>query len=170
MDHDGGMSHLALNNVQLYAPAPVNLLSWGALRKQGWKLDLIAKPNVLIRGRIKVPLLRCGPAGRLLAVCLPLSRQTPVSQPSPMLVAKEADTFEGWHKRLGHMSTLLDLGRQGRLIITNVSSNTFKMEDCDVCARAKTTRLTSGDMCVRATKPLEIVHSDIADPLKPSYR
>ena len=41
------------------------------------------------------------------------------------------------------------------------------MEDCEVCAIAISTRLTFGDVSVRGRVPVEIVHSDIAGPLKP---
>ena len=42
------------------------------------------------------------------------------------------------------------------------------MEDCDTCAVSKATRLTFGNTSIKATKPLEIIHSDLAGPLKPS--
>jgi hypothetical protein len=65
-------------------------------------------------------------------------------------------------------STIKRLAESGQLQITDKDTSTFKMEECEVCAIAKTTRLTFNDMSVAAQQPLEIVHSDIAGPLKPS--
>lgn len=167
MELEGGRSQLRLDHVLYHPSAPANLLSCGALREQGWKFDLLSEPNAMFRGRARIPLVSCGPSGRLSAICLPLAK--PV-QPSAFLILQEADTVEGWHKRLAHVgvSTILTLAKRGRIRVTNASFNTFKMEDCDVCARAKATRLSFGDLSVRAKRPLEIVHSDIAGPLKPS--
>jgi hypothetical protein len=65
------------------------------------------------------------------------------------------------------VSTIKKLAASGQLHITDKDTSTFKMEECEVCAIAKTTRLTFGDISVAAQEPLEIVHSDIAGPLKP---
>jgi hypothetical protein len=85
------------------------------------------------------------------------------------LTGQDKDTIQGWHNRLGHMgvSTIKKLAASGQLHITDKDTSTFKMEECEVCATAKTTRLTFGDISVAAQEPLEIVHSDIAGPLKP---
>jgi hypothetical protein len=85
------------------------------------------------------------------------------------LTVQDKDTIQGWHNRLGHLgvSTIKKLEQSGQLHITDKDSSTFKMEECEICAVAKTTRLTFGDCSVAAKEPLEIVHSDIAGPLKP---
>lgn len=53
-------------------------------------------------------------------------------------------------------------------VVDHPKEKEFKMEDCDTCAVAKASRLTFGNTSIRGLKPLEIIHSDIAGPLKPS--
>jgi hypothetical protein len=85
------------------------------------------------------------------------------------LTVQDKDTVQGWHNRLGHLgvSTIKKLAEAGQLHITDKDTSTFKMEECEVCAVAKTTRLTFDDTPVQAKQPLEIVRSDMAGPLKP---
>jgi hypothetical protein len=85
------------------------------------------------------------------------------------LTVQDKDTVQGWHNRLGHLgvSTIKKLAEAGQLHITDKDTSTFRMEECEVCAVAKTTRLTFDNTPVQAKQPLEIVHSDIAGPLKP---
>lgn len=39
---------------------------------------------------------------------------------------------------------------------------------CETCLKAKQTRLPFGDKRLKATRPLEIVHTDICGPVDPS--
>lgn len=58
------------------------------------------------------------------------------------------------------------LPRQARLQIAASDRNEFTMEDYAVCATANA--FTIGDVFVLGKTPLQIVHSDIAGPLKPA--
>jgi hypothetical protein len=83
---------------------------------------------------------------------------------------KSDDTLAAWHTPLGHMGVkeLIQLRKDGLIEITDERSSKFKSEDCDVCTVTKHTRQPFSDVPVKATKPLEIVHSDLAGPLKPA--
>jgi hypothetical protein len=136
---------------------------------------------------INIPVYKTGPGGTLRAFRLPLKKdfyseseqqQAVVSvdekikrkeQEQLYLTVQDKDTIQGWHNRLGHMgvSPIKKLAASGQLHITDKDTSTFKVEECEVCAIAKITRLTFDDISVAAQEPLEIVHSDIAGPLKP---
>ena len=71
---------------------------------------------------------------------------------------------------LGHdMTTIKDLARDERVTgLTITGGLEFKTSDCESCQISKATRLTFNDVSIRGTGPLEIVHSDVAGPVRPS--
>jgi predicted secreted protein len=179
---------MTLHNVISMEDTPVNLLDQGTLIEKGWSVDITKEGGVISQYGINIPVYKTGPGGTLRAIRLPLRKdffkqseqqENAVSvknqvkkrkgQDDLYLTVQDKDTIEGWHNRLGHMgvSTIKKLAASGQLQITDKDSSTFKMEECEVCAIAKTTRLTFGDISVAAQVPLEIVHSAIAGPLKP---
>ena len=176
---------LTLHNVVLMEDAPANLLSQGTLIEKGWDVQITKYGGMISQGDINIPVYKTGAGGTLRAFKLPLRKdyysqaeqqEDAVSErmeenkaEAAYLTVQDKDTIQGWHNRLGHMgvSTIKKLATSGQLHITDKDTSTFKMEECEVCAIAKTTRLTFGDISVAAQEPLEIVHSDIAGPLKP---
>ncbi|GHJ83600.1 hypothetical protein NliqN6_0002 [Naganishia liquefaciens] len=121
--------------------APASWLSLGSLQQKGWTFDFIKGSMSL--GSHPLQMYNVGPRGRLQkgklhAICLPLV--LPERKVVKTVPLKIADSSE----------------------------SEFKMEDCEVCAIAKATRLTFGNVSVPGKVPLEIVHSDIAGPLKPA--
>lgn len=42
-----------------------------------------------------------------------------------------------------------------------------QLSNCEVCIQAKHTRMPFGDQRKRATRPLEIIHTDICGPITP---
>jgi len=42
------------------------------------------------------------------------------------------------------------------------------ISNCKVCVKAKTTKLPHNTIRVRATRPLEIIHSDLVGPIRPA--
>jgi hypothetical protein len=181
------IGHLTLHDVVLMEYAPANLLSQGTLLAKGWDVDITQHGGMISKHGVNIPVYKTGPGGTLRAFRLPLKKdfyieseqqQAVVSvdekikrkeQGDLYLTVQDKDTIQGWHNRLGHMgvSAIKKLAASGQLHITDKDSSTFKMEECEVCAIAKTTRLTFGDISVTAQEPLEIVHSDITGPLKP---
>lgn len=81
--------------------------------------------------------------------------------------SEEENKSAKWHRRLGHigdrrlrkltqMADGLDLGKDD-------GKDTL----CDVCVRAKQTRKPFGKERSRASRPLEIVHTDVCGPIEP---
>lgn len=167
---------LVLQDVTYLPSAPANLLSLGTLQQKGWTFDFAN--GYMALGSYRIRMYNVGPKGKqqkgkLHAICLPLVPPAPaVEQPatrSIFVVTQQKDTLVNWHRRIAHIgvSTIKELAAAGRLQIASSPGPEFKMEDCEVCAIAKATRLTFGDVSVRGDVPLAIVHSDIAGPLKP---
>lgn len=76
---------------------------------------------------------------------------------------------EQWHKKLGHLS----YKNLGKLTKLNEGID-LKLEDlnqekiCSVCHEAKQTRIKFGEERNRATRSLQIVHTDLCGPINPS--
>jgi hypothetical protein len=169
-------THILFTDVHYLEGSPANLLSQGVLLAKGWKFNLTATGGSMTRDGLTIPLLPAGTAGRLRAVWLTLAEGTQSSATKAgalggtlFATSQDLDSLEGWHRRLGHMGvTAIKELHSKQLIDIAEGTESFKGADCDVCARSKATRLTLGDTPAKATEPLQIIHSDIAGPLKPS--
>ena len=76
--------------------------------------------------------------------------------------ANKVITDELWHRRLGHPSNQA-LSSLSTIISEVVGSSNHK-EFCDVCLRAKQTRLSFNFSENKAAKPFDLVHCDIWRP------
>lgn len=85
------------------------------------------------------------------------------------LIAETTQKAVEWHRKLGHLSIknikkLIDMS-------TGINLNKVDLDQlnsiCDVCMQAKQTRLPFGNNRYRATRPLEILHTDICGPIDP---
>jgi hypothetical protein len=75
-----------------------------------------------------------------------------------------------WHRTLGHLSfkNLKQLNKENNLGITETD---FKISEktCEICLKAKQTRFPFSTERTRATRPLEIIHTDICQIEKPTW-
>ena len=76
--------------------------------------------------------------------------------------ANKVITHELWHRRLGHPSNQA-LSTLSAIISEVVGSSNHK-ELCDVCLRAKQTRLSFNVSENKAAKPFDLIHCDICGP------
>lgn len=74
-----------------------------------------------------------------------------------------------WHRRLGHldMRNVCELVRQDMATGIDMKVSDELSSICDSCVRAKLARLAFNGTRKRATKPLQIVHSDVCGPIDP---
>lgn len=81
--------------------------------------------------------------------------------PTRALVSTTPDTLT-WHKRLGHLN-------KDYLTKTSKQTSIGPVSDfsCEVCLKNKSTRNISRSTPIKATRPLEKIHSDIAGPITP---
>lgn len=74
-----------------------------------------------------------------------------------------------WHERLGHLGTnnmikLLNLSEGMKLTKGEIRE---QLSNCEMCIHANHTRLPFADQRKRATRPMEIVHTDVCGPITP---
>lgn len=73
--------------------------------------------------------------------------------------------FDTWHRRLGHICN----DNLKKVEQSNADINLGKLNNlkCIVCVKAKQTRLPFKEVGSRATRLLELIHSDVMGPLTP---
>lgn len=94
----------------------------------------------------------------------------PVALEESHLTNVQTDTAMMWHRKLGHISnnnlqTLQTISEGMKLSNTEMKNLN---EVCDTCQKAKQTRLKFGDARERATRPLQIIHTDVCGPIDPN--
>lgn len=78
-------------------------------------------------------------------------------------------TLNQWHRTLGHCN-LSDIKQLPKVVEGMKISNTEE-PFCDTCQKGKMTHTSNGrGERVRATQPLELVHTDLAGPISPSLQ
>lgn len=84
-------------------------------------------------------------------------------------VTSNKNDIVDWHRKLGH------IGVQNLIKLTTMSEG-IKIPNeqkelnsaCEICLKAKQTRFPFKTVRTRATRPLEIVHTDVCGPIEPS--
>lgn len=87
-------------------------------------------------------------------------------------LVSETENIENWHKKLGHTSNKNMLKLKSNSVGLNLSDSeikNFKNTTCEVCIKAKQTRKPFSEIRQRATRPLEIIHTDVCGPLDPTW-
>jgi hypothetical protein len=83
---------------------------------------------------------------------------------------QQSDSLKLWHHRLGHLNyqDVIRLSKTAEGI--DLSEHTIPVEVCPGCSFGKMCRTPFPPRSNRATKPLEIIHSDICGPMQVSSR
>ena len=78
---------------------------------------------------------------------------------------KRKESLETWHKLLGHCN-LHDVKKLENVVkgMNITDSNHF---DCETCILSKQTNTRNREPDIRATKPFELIHTDLAGPVDP---
>lgn len=72
-----------------------------------------------------------------------------------------------WHRKLGHINlNALKNMRDGAVIGINFKDDGTNLKNCEICCSGKMSRRPFGNNGSRATKILEIIHSDLAGPME----
>lgn len=78
--------------------------------------------------------------------------------------------LQTWHDILGHCN-YDDVQRLQSVVEgMKINGTTNKPPHCDVCTQGKFVQTRNRDPDVRATKPLELVHTDLAGPIHPESK
>ena len=136
----------------LYVPdLGFNLLSVSSLTKQGASVEFLAD-SVIVRDLSTGSTLASG-------------QQDGGLYKFTALISKDADAAL-WHARFGHLSasTLQQASKDG--LVDGLPSISASSSICQACLRGKQTRLPFPQEAThRASKPLELVHSDLCGPM-----
>ena len=77
---------------------------------------------------------------------------------------KRIENLESWHRLLGHCNTS-DIKKLEN-VVQGMKINGIENFDCETCTMAKQTNSRSREPDIRATKPFELVHTDLARPIE----
>lgn len=148
----------------LYVPnLSTNLLSVNSITKNGGEV-IFTEDEVLVKAENKTIMKGKKMSNGLFQVKLKVDVNI-----ESLLTEKAESQAKQWHRKLGHAS-------HGIMKKTAFSSEGMKLSNndleelkhgCDVCQKAKQTRLSFGDTRMRATRPLQIIHTDLCDPIDP---
>ena len=154
-----------ISNVHYLPKGRLNLLSGSTIMENGWDISLRTDGGE-IKGYGHVLRLRREKGFWMLD--LPKQKGKILTAAAGSTPSK---TLQEWHVSLGHLgvSTIKKLEKASLVTITDKDS-TFTGDQCDTCMISKATRLSFTDIPVRAQRQLELLHTDVAGPLKPSIK
>ena len=162
---------LALHNVAYVPELKKNLLSVGAMTAMGAEVRFDSKKCVVVKGDVQHTIGHCV-GGKLYCVSLP-----PPDSAYFASGATPAPSKELWHCRYGHLneSDVNKLAKknmvEGMKVNDKSKSNSTVGDKCEGCILGKMTKNPFPKKSMnRATKPLELVHTDLCGPLQvPSH-
>jgi len=140
----------------LYVPdLDQNLLSVGQLLEKGFKLYFEDK-HCLIKEASGHDLFKVKMRGKSFSL-------NPLEEEQVVYSARE-NASELWHKRLGHYHYQGLLKMQESMKVENLSKLGASSKNCRACQFGKQSRLPFPKATWRATRKLQLVHTDIGGP------
>ena len=156
---------MALNEV-LYAPGmDGNFISFKKILRMGHVYDFDKDGNMAInvhkKGEILIP---TGSQNDIITLDVQGYVRKEKREENLLMVSKETGKLELWHKRLGH------IGKTNlKKLIHYVDGVDFSHDEdfnCEICAMTKMTPKPFTKSVTKTTKPLQLIHCDIAGPLR----
>ena len=144
---------LALNDVLHVPNIRANLVSVALLGKVGVKVSFESDKIVMTKNNIFVGKGFCNQGLFVLSISEVINRNASSS-------AYLVDSYDIWHARLGHVSSVYIKKMQILGLINNIDYSS--LSKCQICATSKLTRTTCGSV-TRETKLLELIHFDLGD-------
>ena len=96
----------------------------------------------------------------------------PIQQHGRLYYLCKTSTTEGrnetvgmWHKLLGHCN--LDDVKRLDHVVQGMTITDSKDFDCETCILSKQTNVRNRKPDIRATKPFQLIHTDLAGPIDP---
>lgn len=151
---EGIENRITISGVLLVPDLNVNLLSVGKLETSGCKI-VFEKGKVTI-SKNNNPLAVGNRRGRMYEV---------IARKPTEMISLTAETKEIWHKRLGHPSDS-SLEKLENLV-TGITNSKLDSNVCGICMQGKQCKLPHNQQRVRASRPLQLVHSDLCGPISP---
>lgn len=157
-----------LNEV-LYVPElSKNLLSVHAVTERDGEVTFKKNKVIVFKNGQKVLEGKKQENG-LYTLDLQATKDTIIRNEESMLTEDKIQIVEDWHRKLGHLNKV---SMKNLLKLTTGMNITESECDCleklcDICIRAKQTRLPFDNTRSRASRPLEIIHTDVCGPIEP---
>ena len=156
---DGSTNRVRINDV-LYVPSLCcSLFSWRAVCKKGVKM--VAEGRKIELWRQNDMILEAEMNGNLFHI---REKNVDIALATTATAPTSTMTFDHWHAALGHAAPTAmrrtDLYADGHLIPT--PSTSFH---CEACTLAKSTHKVPASITHRATRPLELIHTDLSGSL-----
>lgn len=156
-------NYIRIKNVLLVPGLSHNLLSVRRLEISGFEILFKEGAGSIMKNGRTVAVAFRGKSSLLYS--LEFRRRTATAN-----VCQAEKPLQIWHKRLGHLNHD-SLKRLPNLVEgMKIVGTTEHPETCDVCIEGKQTRLPHKQPRNRATRPLELVHSDLFGPISPTSR
>ena len=148
-----------LNNV-LYIPGlDRNLLSASAITQNGGKIEFENDQVIVTKDNDVILTGKKDNSGLYVVNINPLKKEA-------ANLTVDNSVYE-WHRKLGHLS--LENMRRLTELSVGFGLGKGKLEACEVCQDAKQTRRPFKNSRARATRPLEIIHSDLVEVEIPTW-
>lgn len=162
-----GRTQLKFKDVLLIPEAKLNILSFWKMSDAGWRLG--SDGNRLVRGKLY---LKLEARGNLRYINLGRAQKDDVSKESEIvMLASPMIKLSELHCRWGHISPnkLRALIKDGFLDGLSIDKDDdFQMKDCATCRQTKITRHPFNNESYKASKPLQLIHSDLSGMFEPS--
>ena len=151
-DSNGKAHNITLKNA-LYIPSyKQNILSVEAATKHGASVNFTPNTAFLSASDgTKFPIMK---EGKLYYMC------------NAKVNKSGSHTAEKWHEIMGHCNRS-DILKLENVVEGMHLTDKYVDENCSTCIRGKMTHYRSREPDARATKPLELVHSDLYGPVDP---
>ena len=165
-DTKGEMVSMSLSDVLYVSEMDGNFISFTKITRTGHTYQFDVKGNMFIdidkKGKILIPTEN---KHNIITVEVQgYKEKESESIKERLLVSKETEKSELWHKRLGHMGkTNL---KQLVHCVDGIDISHDEDFDCEICALTKMTAKPFTRSETKTTEPLQLVHTDIAGPLR----
>lgn len=153
---NGKKNYITIKEVLLVPGLDHNLLSVRKLEKNGFRVISENRKGVIERN------------GLVAAVATISNKQLYVLDLHKEEKALFSECIETWHMRLGHLK--YDSVKKLPSLVKGMNVNTDSQSPivCKVCVEGKQTKLPHNQRRKRATRALELVHSDLMGPINPT--
>ncbi|KMQ81727.1 copia protein [Lasius niger] len=150
-----------LKNVMYVPDLSTNLLSVNAITDKGGEV-LFTKTGVEVKQQGKVVIRGNKSKSGLYKITLETKKEEMAYS-----IPKENMSTE-WHKRLGHLSTTNMKKLTGMSTGIKLQNEMLKnLENCEICCKAKQTRLPFKTVRSKAKRLLQLIHTDLCGPIDP---
>ena len=164
---DGKRKAMTIKNV-IYVPGlGKNLLSIAAVTEMGWTVTF-AGSQVQFTSRDNDVTMVGERVGKTLYL-LAISPRNPSDQPSEgAFISSLSTSLATWHRRLAHVNPKTILRMASRKLVDGLelTNTSTPLHPCAACAYGKQRRSSFPTGRTRASRPGELIHSDLCGPME----